>query len=193
MWIVAGLGNPGPRYEGNRHNVGFMVADLLASRHAACFRAKFEGQYAKIVVNSANAIVLKPATYMNESGRCVGQAMRYFGGSVAKLIAIHDELDLPFGTVRLKKGGGIAGHNGLRSIQAHCQGSSDFCRVRIGIGRPPPGGAAPRDWVLANFAAADSAQLDSVLDTAARATEELISEGIEVAMNRFNNRPSQTD
>jgi len=148
MFLIVGLGNPGREYASHRHNVGFMAVDALWQQvRGEPFREKFSGEYARVTLAGEPAILLKPMTYMNESGRSVQPALAFFKIAPADLIVLHDELDLPFRDVRLKFGGGHAGHNGLRSIMAHV-GTGDFGRVRIGVGRPPPGfrGAASMRW-----------------------------------------------
>jgi PTH1 family peptidyl-tRNA hydrolase len=185
MHLVVGLGNPGPRYASHRHNVGFGVVDRLAEASGASFRDKFRGRFAKTRLAGQDVGLLEPLTFMNHSGESVQPAMRFFGVPSERLVVVHDELDLPFGTVRLKMGGGAAGHNGLRSIIQHC-GGPDFCRVRVGIGRPPAGPV--QKWVLSNFTASESAALEDVLRHATRAVEAVVSEGISAAMNTFNAR-----
>ena len=135
MLLIVGLGNPGRRYAGNRHNVGFMAADEIHRRHRlAAWRDRFEGELSEGLLGGEKAFILKPATYMNESGRAVGQAMRFFKLAPADVLVIYDELDLPPGKLRMKAGGGTAGHKGLRSIEAHI--GREFRRMRIGIGHP---------------------------------------------------------
>ena len=135
-WLVAGLGNPGPQYAGNRHNIGFMAADAMAAAHGfPAFRSKFQGELAEGRIGGHKVIVLKPLTYMNNSGQSVAQAARFYKIPPARIVVLHDELDLPGGKVRVKTGGGHAGHNGLRSIDSHL-GTQDYIRVRIGIGHP---------------------------------------------------------
>ncbi|MBW2507411.1 MAG: aminoacyl-tRNA hydrolase, partial [Deltaproteobacteria bacterium] len=134
--LIAGLGNPGPKYANNRHNVGFMVVDELRRRWgASAFRDKFKGEFTKVRVGSDEVVLLKPLTYMNLSGESVQAAMRFFKVPLEQVVCVHDELDLEFGVVRLKVGGGTAGHNGLRSMVQHC-GGPGFVRCRVGIGRP---------------------------------------------------------
>lgn len=189
MLLVVGLGNPGREYAAHRHNVGFMAVDELARRVGAdAFREKFSGEWARCEIGGEPAVLLKPQTYMNESGRSVQAAVTFFKVAPGELLVVHDELDLPFGDVRLKQGGGHAGHNGLRSIMS--VGAGDFCRVRVGIGRPPPGFRGEvADFVLSTFAAPERAELpdlvkkvgDSILDVAGR--------GFGAAMNARNTRP----
>lgn len=189
MWLVVGLGNPGSRYAGTRHNVGFKVVDILASRwNAGALKEKFVGLYAKTSFAGDDAVLLQPQTYMNLSGECVQKAMAFFKVEPSKLVVIHDELDLPFGDVRVKIGGGSAGHNGLKSITQHC-GGPDYVRVRIGIGRPPKG--AVESWVLGEFDAMDRAQLPDVLQAAALASEAVLKNGAAKAQNQFNTRPAK--
>jgi PTH1 family peptidyl-tRNA hydrolase len=187
--LVVGLGNPGRGYAAHRHNVGFMVIDELAARvRSDPFREKFSGLFARAELGGHPAVLLKPMTYMNESGRAVEAAMTFFKIDVADVVALHDELDLPFGTVRLKFGGGHVGHNGLRSMMA-ATGSGEFGRVRIGIGRPPPdfrGEVA--DYVLSRFDAVDAAILPELLKRAAESVLEVASRGFKAAMNVRNTR-----
>jgi PTH1 family peptidyl-tRNA hydrolase len=186
MRLVVGLGNPGPKYARNRHNVGFMAAERLAERlSAGAFREKFKGAYAKVEHASGEVIVLKPLTYMNLSGESVQPAMRFFKVPVDDLIVLHDELDHDFGVVRIKVGGGTAGHNGLRSIVQHA-GSPDFIRIRIGIGRPPSG--TVEGYVLSDFGASERAEVPDVVERACDAVLAVLSDGAKLAMNAFNQR-----
>ena len=181
--LVVGLGNPGPQYEKTRHNVGFMVADLLAGRLGGTFKVhKRSG--AEIVtgrLGNRPVVVAKPRTYMNESGRHIGPLAKFYSVSPADVIVIHDELDIDFGRIRLKLGGGEGGHNGLRSV-VNALGTKDFHRVRIGIGRPP-GRKDPAAFVLENFTAAERAEVPAICEQAADATELLIESGLESAQN----------
>ena len=181
--LVVGLGNPGPQYEKTRHNVGFMVADLLAGRLGGTFKLhKRSG--AEIVtgrLGNRPVVVAKPRTYMNESGRHIGPLAKFYSVSPADVIVIHDELDIDFGRIRLKLGGGEGGHNGLRSV-VNALGTKDFQRVRIGIGRPP-GRKDPAAFVLENFTAAERAEVPAICEQAADATELLIESGLESAQN----------
>ncbi len=190
MLLVVGLGNPGKEYVAHRHNVGFMAIDALADEvRADPFREKFSGVYAKAEIAGQPAILLKPMTYMNESGRSVQPAMAFFKVAPSSLIVLHDELDLPFGTVRLKVGGGHAGHNGLRSLISHC-GTGNFGRVRLGIGRPPAGYRGEvADYVLSGFDAVERAGLPDCLKQAVQSVLEVAARGFDAAMNVRNTRP----
>lgn len=192
MLLVVGLGNPGKEYAAHRHNVGFMAVDALAAEvRADPFREKFSGLYARAEIAGEQAILLKPMTYMNASGRSVQPAMAFFKVAPAQLLVIHDELDLPFCTVRLKVGGGHAGHNGLRSIMAHGD-TGDFGRIRIGIGRPPPGSHGEvADYVLSGFDAVARAMLPDCLKQAVQCVLEVATRGFEAAMNVRNTRPQK--
>ena len=184
--LIVGLGNPGSQYAKTRHNIGFMVADLLAARLGAPFKVhKRSG--AEIVtgrLGNRSVVVAKPRTFMNESGRHVGPLAKFYSVSPADVIVIHDELDIDFGTIRLKLGGGEGGHNGLRSI-ANALGTKDFQRVRIGIGRPP-GRKDPAAFVLENFTAAERAEVATICELAADATELLLKAGLEPAQNQVH-------
>ncbi|MFO0591764.1 MAG: aminoacyl-tRNA hydrolase [Polyangiaceae bacterium] len=190
MLLVVGLGNPGRQYSANRHNVGFMVVDELATAcRADGFRSKFNGEYAKGALSGEDIVLLKPQTFMNESGRSLQAAIAFFKPAIDRVLVIHDELDLPFGTIRLKVGGGHAGHNGLRSIMA-CIGSGDFGRVRFGIGRPPAGFRGEvADYVLSNFDGSERAELPDLLKKAGDTVLEVASRGLATAMNVHNVRP----
>jgi peptidyl-tRNA hydrolase, PTH1 family len=184
--LVVGLGNPGPQYAKTRHNVGFMVADLLAGRMGAAFKVHKKSG-AEIVTGRLGhkpIVLAKPRTYMNESGRQVGPLAKFYSVSPADVIVIHDELDIDFGQIRLKLGGGEGGHNGLRSV-ANALGTKDFQRVRIGIGRPP-GRKDPAAFVLENFSAAQRPEVPTLCEMAADATELLIESGLEPAQNQVH-------
>lgn len=184
--LVVGLGNPGPQYAKTRHNVGFVVADLLAARLGAPFKVhKRSG--AEIVsgrLANRSVIVAKPRTFMNESGRHIGPLAKFYSVSPADIIVIHDELDIDFGKIRLKLGGGEGGHNGLRSV-VNALGTKDFQRVRIGIGRPP-GRKDPAAFVLEAFTAAERAEVATICELAADATELLVEAGLEAAQNQVH-------
>lgn len=184
--LVVGLGNPGPNYARTRHNLGFVVADLLAQRMGSKFKVhKRSG--AEIItgrLGGAAVVLAKPRTYMNESGRQVAPLAKFYSVPPSGIIVIHDELDLEFGRVRLKLGGGEGGHNGLRSVAA-ALGTKDFLRVRIGIGRPP-GRKDPAAFVLENFTAKERPEVGAICEQAADAAELLIELGLEPAQNRVH-------
>jgi peptidyl-tRNA hydrolase, PTH1 family len=190
MLLVVGLGNPGREYASHRHNVGFMAVDALAHRvKADAFRDKFSGEWARAEIAGEPAILLKPMTYMNDSGQSVQPAMAFFKVTPAELVVLHDELDIPFGEVRLKVGGGHAGHNGLRSIMASA-GAGDFGRIRLGIGRPPPefrGEVA--SFVLSSFASEERAALPDLIKKAGDSVLDIARRGFGPAMNARNTRP----
>jgi PTH1 family peptidyl-tRNA hydrolase len=189
-FLVVGLGNPGPAYAGNRHNVGAMVLEELA-RRAGIRLSPGRGARARTVTGegrlAARRVVLaRPTTYMNESGGPVRGLLDYHHLPVADLVVLHDELDLPFATVRLKRGGGEGGHNGLRSI-TRSTGTKDYLRVRVGIGRPP-GRQDPADFVLKDFSSTERKELELLIVDAADATEELLARGLEAAQNTVHPR-----
>jgi peptidyl-tRNA hydrolase, PTH1 family len=192
VWLVVGLGNPGPSYAGNRHNIGYLVADELASRMGSGFRPHKSGR-ADVVegrlgglggVGGVRVVLARPRCYMNETGGPVSTLAKFYKVPLERVVAIHDELDIPFDTMRLKLGGGDNGHNGLRSMRASL-GSGDFHRVRVGIGRPP-GRQSPADFVLSGYSAAERKVLPFQVDRAADAVESLLTEGLEKAQARFN-------
>jgi PTH1 family peptidyl-tRNA hydrolase len=187
-WLVAGLGNPGKEYSGNRHNVGFMVVDLLASRIGAKFgrskRAHAEVAEGRLGFGGPRLVLVKPLTFMNLSGAPVVSLAQFFKVPVANVIGVHDELDVPFGEVRAKRGGGEGGHNGLRSMSKSL-GSKEYARVRFGIGRPP-GRQDPADYVLSDFSAAERKELDFLVDRGADVVEAIILEGVEWAQNKYH-------
>lgn len=184
--LVVGLGNPGPNYAPTRHNLGFMVADRLAARLGSTFKAhKRSGT--EIVTGRLGGqpvVLAKPRSYMNESGRQVAPLAKFYSVAPADIVVIHDDLDLDFGRIRLKIGGGEGGHNGLRSV-AIALGTKDFQRVRIGIGRPP-GRKDPAAFVLEKFTAAENTEVATICEQAADATELLIELGLEPAQNRVH-------
>ena len=184
--LVAGLGNPGREYADTRHNVGFMVADELARRHGGSWRAKFSGDLAEMRLDNLRLAVLKPQTYMNESGRSVGAAVRFFKVEPEALLVVHDEVDLEPGRLQARLGGGLAGHNGLRSVAQHL-GTPEFARLRIGVGRPERGDPRPvADFVLSPFS--PEVDVEALVARAADAVETVAREGVEEAQNRFNER-----
>jgi peptidyl-tRNA hydrolase, PTH1 family len=187
--LVVGLGNPGEQYEGTRHNAGADVVALLAERHGGRLRRGKERALVDEVTVAGKRLALAfPQTYMNLSGESVGLLVRRFGiDDPAQLVVVHDELDLPVGRVKLKEGGGLAGHNGLRSIVAHLR-SHDFCRIRIGVGKPP-GRQEGADHVLRKPSKADRTELEIAVQTAADAVEAIATDGMAAAMNRYNATP----
>lgn len=184
--LVAGLGNPGPKYLWTRHNAGFIVLDELARRSGIPVgRKTFSGLYGEGSWQENRLFLLKPQTFMNLSGRSVNPALNFHRLSLRDLIVIHDDLDIPFGRVKIKEGGGHAGHNGLRSLMQE-MGSGEFIRIRIGIGRPPRGDAA--DYVLSTFSREEQLLLPRLLDGVVDLLEVLLKEGTLKAMTLFNNR-----
>jgi peptidyl-tRNA hydrolase, PTH1 family len=187
-WLVVGLGNPGKEYAGNRHNVGFMVADLLASRVGAKFgrskRAHADVAEGRLGFGGPKLILAKPLTFMNLSGAPVVQLAQFFKVPVDNVLAVHDELDVPYGQVRVKRGGGEGGHNGLRSMSKSL-GSKEYARVRFGIGRPP-GRQDPADYVLSDFGGAERKELEFLVDRAADVVEAVVLEGVEWAQNKYH-------
>jgi peptidyl-tRNA hydrolase, PTH1 family len=182
--LVAGLGNPGRGYERTRHNAGWLALDELARRHGGSWRSKFSGSLSEVRLGDARVAALKPETYMNESGRSLGAAARFFKVEPEQVLVVHDDVDLETGRLQARAGGGLAGHNGLRSLAQHL-GSQDFLRLRIGVGRP--GRGDPRsvaDWVLSPFAPEDDAE--TLVSRAADAVEAIVGEGLEAAQQRFN-------
>jgi PTH1 family peptidyl-tRNA hydrolase len=184
-FLVVGLGNPGPSYAGNRHNVGAMVLDELAARAGVKLSAG-KGKRARTLIGEGRlagrrVVLARPTSYMNESGGPVRGLLDYHSIPATDLVVLHDELDIPFASVRLKRGGGEGGHNGLRSI-TRSTGTKDYLRVRVGIGRPP-GRQDPADFVLKDFSATERKELDLLVAEAADATEELLAQGLEGAQN----------
>jgi len=200
--LIVGLGNPGPQYARNRHNLGFQVIDILARRHTIELsrsqnKARFgDGWISRRrnpdpnnpfggLAERQKVLLVKPITYMNNSGEAVGPLMRYFNVDVANLLVIHDDLDLASAKLRLRPGGSSGGQNGIKSIIQHLGGAQEFARIRIGIGRPP-GRMNPANYVLQNFSVAEDEEFSILRETAADAVECWLFEGSEVAMNRFN-------
>jgi PTH1 family peptidyl-tRNA hydrolase len=182
--LVAGLGNPGREYEQTRHNIGWLVADELARRHAGSFRSKFSGQLAEVRLGELKLALLKPETYMNESGRSLAAAARFFKVEPGSLLVVHDDVDLEPGRLQVRLGGGLAGHNGLRSIAQGLR-TNDFLRLRIGVGRPGRGDRRTvSDYVLSNFDA--ETDVDALVARAADAVETVASEGFDEAQRRYN-------
>jgi peptidyl-tRNA hydrolase, PTH1 family len=182
--LVAGLGNPGPEHARDRHNVGWMVVDELARRHAGSFKGKFRGRLADVRLEDAKLALLKPETYMNDSGASIQSAAAFYKLAPASVLVVHDDVDLEVGRLQARLGGGLAGHNGLRSI-AQRLGSQEFLRLRIGVGRPGRGDPRPvADYVLSGFAAEDDAE--AIVARAADAVECVVAEGLEETRRRFN-------
>ncbi len=191
MILIVGLGNPGPRYAETRHNAGFQVVDRLVERAGGVsFREKYHGHFAQVTVDGAVLSLLKPMTFMNDSGRSVQAAVQHFKLPLDSLLVVHDELDLPFAEVRLKQGGGDAGQRGVRSISAAL--GPNYARLRVGIGRPPPefkGDVA--DFVLQACSLAERDEMRTAIDRAADAAVLVATRGISVAMNATNQRKSR--
>ena len=182
--LVAGLGNPGPGYERTRHNMGFLVADELARRHDGSFRSKFNGQLAEVRVDGLRLALLKPETYMNVSGKSVAAARKFFKVDPDALVIVHDDVDLVPGRLQARAGGGLAGHNGLRSIAA-ALGTQEFLRLRIGVGRPERGDRRPvSDYVLSEFP--PEFEVEGLVARAADAVESLARDGLESTQSRYN-------
>jgi len=184
--LVVGLGNPGREYASTRHNVGFMVVDELARRHGGSWRSKFSGEVADVRLDAARLALLKPQTYMNESGRSAAAAAKFYKLEPEDLLAVHDEVDLDLGRMQARLGGGLAGHNGLRSLASALK-TPEFLRLRIGVGRPERGDRRPvSDWVLSPFE--PEVDVGALVARAADAVETLVRDGLEEAQQRFNER-----
>lgn len=182
--LVAGLGNPGREYERTRHNLGWLVLDELARRHGGSWRSKFSGSFAEVRLGDQRLGLLKPETFMNESGKAVGEAARFYKVEPEGLLVVHDDVDLEPGRLQARAGGGLAGHNGLRSLAQHL-GSQEFERLRIGVGRPGRGDRrSVSDWVLSGFAPEDD--LEALVARSADAVETIAAEGLEAAQTHFN-------
>jgi PTH1 family peptidyl-tRNA hydrolase len=188
VWLVVGLGNPGPSYAGHRHNVGRLVVDELASRVGGTFKTH-KSRLADVVegrlsIGGPRVVLARPRGYMNESGGPVSALVKFYKLPVDRVIAVHDELDIPFDTLRVKLGGGDNGHNGLRSLRASL-GSGEFYRVRVGVGRPP-GRQDPANFVLSDYTAAERKVLPFQVDRAADAVESLVAFGLQPTQSSFN-------
>ena len=193
MLLIAGLGNPGPRYQATRHNLGFRLVDELARKCGvadSAFRDRFNGQLASATFEGTEVLLLRPQTFMNESGRSVQAACTFYKIKPSELVVAHDELDLPFADVRLKKGGGDGGNRGIRSVSGAL--GPDYVRIRLGIGRPPPDFRGdPADFVLQAFPPTEQPEVEKMLGRAVEAVSLLLSLGLEKAMNRINQRPAR--
>jgi PTH1 family peptidyl-tRNA hydrolase len=193
MLLIAGLGNPGPRYQATRHNLGFRLVDELARQcgvPASAFRDRFHGEIASARLGDAELLLLRPQTFMNESGRSVQAACTFYKIQPSELLVAHDELDLPFAELRLKKGGGDGGNRGVRSVSAAL--GPEYMRLRLGIGRPPPDFRGdPADFVLQGFPSAELSAVEEMLARATEAVSLVTSLGLEKAMNRINQRPAR--
>lgn len=186
-WLIVGLGNPGPEYSRNRHNVGQMVLDELAARIGGNFKihkARAQVLEGRLGIGGPRLVLAKPVTYMNVSGGPVAALARFYDVDPSKIVAVHDEIDIPFNTVKLKIGGGEGGHNGLRDM-SKALATKDYLRVRVGVGRPP-GRMDTADFVLRDFALAEKKELPFLLDEAADAVELLIRDGLTAAQQRFH-------
>jgi PTH1 family peptidyl-tRNA hydrolase len=182
--LVAGLGNPGPEHAKDRHNVGWMVVDELARRHQGSFRGKFRGKLADVRLGDAKLALLKPETYMNESGASIQAAAGFYQAPLDRVLVVHDDVDLETARLQARLGGGLAGHNGLRSISQRL-GAPDFLRLRVGVGRPERGDPRPiADYVLSPFAPEDD--VEAIVERASDAVETLVREGLEKTQRRFN-------
>ncbi len=189
MKLIAGLGNPGPRYAESRHNIGFRVVDEAARRWAVevtRYDRDYEGLVGQATVAGQPVLLLKPATFMNLSGRAVQPLAHFYTAPLDRILVIFDDLDLPFGVLRLREKGGAGGHNGMRSIIDRL-GTGDFPRLRVGIGRPP-GRMDPAAFVLRDFDAVEEAELNGICDRAVQAIDAFIAEGVGAAMNKFNSQ-----
>lgn len=191
MFLVVGLGNPGPRYLDTRHNVGFLVVDVLARRASVSMdREQSRAKVAKATVADKPVVLVKPQKFMNLSGGPVQAARDFYKVPVEEVIVVHDDVDLPTGDVRVKRGGGHGGHNGLRDLIAH--GGAEFVRVRVGVGRPPEGWDTA-DYVLGRWSSDEDAGLGQTTDRAADAVEHVVRHGVQAAMQNYNTRPRDRD
>jgi peptidyl-tRNA hydrolase, PTH1 family len=191
--LIVGLGNPGREYAATRHNLGWLALDELCPPASipGGFKKKFQGAFAKGTIGAVECIFLRPETYMNESGRSVQGAMAFFHTAPRDVIVMHDELDLPFGEVRVKLGGGHAGHNGIRSLIQHL-GTADFVRVRMGVGRPPASFTGEvADFLLSPFYPEERAKVPDIVSRGVDAVRKILSDGLERAMNEINTRPKR--
>lgn len=192
MKIIAGLGNPGAEYAATKHNVGFMFIDALAERLGAdSWKTDFEAEIADARIGAEKVLLVKPQTYMNDSGRSLGPLLSYYKLAGMDLIVAHDDMDIPAGTIRLRRKGSSGGHNGIKSILAHV-GDENFARVRIGIGRPPAGWTVI-NHVLAPFRDEDAKKIGEAIDYLLPAVESIVTDGIDYAMNKFNPKKAKKE
>jgi PTH1 family peptidyl-tRNA hydrolase len=190
-WVVAGLGNPGKEYAGSRHNTGHMVLDRIArAKHVEFGRKRFNGVTAEVDIGAHRTILVKPETYYNRSGDCISALLGYFKVPAERLIVVHDELDLGPGRIQIKSGGGHAGNNGIRSI-IESLGTQDFIRVRVGIGKPPPGDA-DHGHILRPVHRGGSGNPDATLDRAVEAVQSIVTHGLSRAMGQYNQRSNDS-
>lgn len=191
MFLIVGLGNPGREYEETRHNVGFMAVDALCERAGGRISdKKFKARVGRVRLHGEDCLLMKPETFMNLSGESVGPALGFFKLTTAQVVVLHDELDLPLGKLKMKKGGGHGGHNGLRSLKKHLPDDA-FVRIRMGIGRPPDPRWDPADYVLSRFAREEWAEVDRAVSEAADAVEALLKNGVAKAMGQVNRDPDK--
>ena len=191
MKIIAGLGNPGAEYAHTKHNVGFMLVDVLAEKlGAASWKEDFFSALTEVRIGGEKVFLVKPLTYMNNSGEALGPMLSYYKLDVDDLVVVHDDMDIPAGMVRIRRKGSSGGHNGIKSIIAHV-GSEDFARVRIGIGRPPAGWTVIHH-VLAPFSTEDAPKIRAAIDYLLPAVESIVSDGVDFAMNRYNPHNKKT-
>jgi peptidyl-tRNA hydrolase, PTH1 family len=187
MYLIIGLGNPGNRYQHTRHNIGFMVLEKIAARWEVDLKqTSFDALWNRGKIGSINVLLGMPQTYMNLSGNAARKLLAYFKVDINNLIVIHDDLDLPFGTIRLKTGGGDAGHKGLKSIMT-CLGSADFMRIRMGIGKPS-GRQPVEDYVLQRFGQEEAAALEQIIQSASEAVAEIVTSGMQQAMAKYHTK-----
>ena len=191
MKIIAGLGNPGAEYAHTKHNVGFMLVDVLAEKlGAASWKEDFFSALTEVRIGGEKVFLVKPLTYMNNSGEALGSMLSYYKLDVDDLVVVHDDMDIPAGMVRIRRKGSSGGHNGIKSIIAHV-GSEDFARVRIGIGRPPAGWTVIHH-VLAPFSTEDAPKIRAAIDYLLPAVESIVTDGVDFAMNRYNPHKKKT-
>lgn len=186
MWLIVGLGNPGSQYKFNRHNIGFMAVDsFVGPEKLKSYKSEFKGEFQKLKFKDDDIFVVKPMTYMNVSGDCVQEVSTFFKVPLERIVVIHDEIDQPFGKIKVQKARGHGGHNGVRDITAKL-GSNDYIRLRLGVGRPSHPGFNVADYVLQNFAKDELAQLEDLLIQSTQALETIIIDGYAKAANKFN-------